>query len=291
MPNPLPKISIVTPSFNQGAYLEETILSVINQGYPNLEYIIVDGGSTDNSVEIIKKYENHLAWWVSEKDNGLYDALQKGFARSTGEIMAWLNSDDMYHSKSLFVVAKTFQAFPKVRWLLGKSTFYNEEGETFVLRADRYFERWSKWRFYNFKDDFIQQESVFWHRSLWEEAGSTLDTKLSLAGDFELWLRFFQHEKLYSTSFILSGFRIRSKHQKSKEQISEYHDEVRHLLKAKKTKSDALNVFLIKIVLSITTLLPWEKMRNKITSRLLQLPPKIIFKDGSMGFDKYYKMS
>ncbi len=93
-----PKISIVTPSFNHAQFLEETILSVITQNYPNLEYVIIDGGSTDGSVDIIKKYEKHLTYWVSEPDNGHGDALNKGFAKSTGEIMAWINSDDKYYT-------------------------------------------------------------------------------------------------------------------------------------------------------------------------------------------------
>ena len=97
MPNgkPWPKISIVTPNYNYGNYLEETIISVLSQGYPNLEYIIVDGGSKDDSVEIIKKYENYLSYWVSEPDNGHYDSLNKGFAKATGEIFAWIIGWDL----------------------------------------------------------------------------------------------------------------------------------------------------------------------------------------------------
>ena len=91
-----PKISIVTPSFNHAQFLEETILSVISQNYPDLEYIIIDGGSTDGSVEIIKKYEQYLTYWISEPDNGQSDALNKGFTRATGDIYGWLNSDDLY---------------------------------------------------------------------------------------------------------------------------------------------------------------------------------------------------
>jgi glycosyltransferase involved in cell wall biosynthesis len=104
----LPKITIITPSYNQGQYIEETILSVLNQNYPNLEYIIIDGGSTDNSVEIIKKYENRLAYWVSEKDEGQSDAINKGLARATGDVFNWLNSDDYYLPDALWTVGKAF---------------------------------------------------------------------------------------------------------------------------------------------------------------------------------------
>src|SRR5579863_3042816 len=94
MPDQFPKISIITPTLNQGGYIEESILSVIGQKYPNLEYIIVDGGSTDNTLETIKKYEQYITYWVSQKDNGMYEALNHGFKKATGEIMGWLNSDD-----------------------------------------------------------------------------------------------------------------------------------------------------------------------------------------------------
>ena len=112
-----PRISIITPNYNQEDFLEQTILSVIGQNYPNLEYIIIDGGSTDGSVEIIKKYEKHLSHWVSEPDSGLYHALQKGFSRSTGEIMGWINSDDILHRKSLFVLAEVFSTNDEIDWL------------------------------------------------------------------------------------------------------------------------------------------------------------------------------
>ena len=114
-----PKISIITPSYNQAEFLEATILSVLNQNYPNLEYIIIDGGSTDESVEIIKKYEKYLAYWVSEKDNGQYDAMNKGFRIAKGDIMAWQNSDDIYLPNTFFQVAKIFDSNPAADLILG----------------------------------------------------------------------------------------------------------------------------------------------------------------------------
>jgi len=110
----LPKVSIITPSFNQGQFLEASIRSVLEQDYPNLEYIVVDGGSKDNSVEVIKKYADRLAWWVSEKDKGHADALNKGFSHATGEILAWLNSDDMYFPGAVSEAVAVLQSHPEV---------------------------------------------------------------------------------------------------------------------------------------------------------------------------------
>ena len=107
-----PKISIVIPSYNQGQFLEETILSVINQQYPELELFVIDGGSNDNSVEVIKKYESHITWWLSEKDRGQSDAINKGFSRATGEIITWLCSDDLYTPGTLKKVADYFSSQP-----------------------------------------------------------------------------------------------------------------------------------------------------------------------------------
>ena len=108
MNNQYPKISIITPSYNQGQFLEETICSVLDQGYPSLEYIVIDGGSTDNSGEIIQKYAPHLAYWVSEKDSGQVEAIQKGFDRATGDVVAWLNSDDVYMPGTLDKIGAAF---------------------------------------------------------------------------------------------------------------------------------------------------------------------------------------
>lgn len=284
MPVNFPKITIVTPSYNQGKYLEDTILSVLSQGYPNLEYIIIDGGSTDESVEIIKKYEKQLAYWVSEKDEGLYHGLQKGFDKSTGEIMAWLNADDMYHKKSLFLIANLFEKFENVQWIMGSNTFFNENGNPFLYDDQPLAQRWSQKRLLLFNADFIQQESVFWKRDLWKRAGSFIEQNYSLAADFELWLRFFRYEKLYSTSFMLSGFRLRNENQKSFNQRNQYLGQVQTLIEhEKEISANNLNLPLSILLIGLAKLIPKRKWRERILANILKLPPKIIF-DRNEGF-------
>lgn len=200
----LPRISVVTPVFNRVQFLEETILSVISQGYPDLEYIIIDGGSTDGSVDIIKKYENSISFWVSEPDKGMYDAIRKGFEKSSGEIMAWLNSDDLYKPGSLNMTASVFRD-TGVEWISGMSSLYNKVGD--CVKTNNLM-KWSKSLFW-FKDfNWIQQESVFWKRSLWERTGGLINTDLKYASDFELWCRFFNYAELYSVYTSLAGFRL-----------------------------------------------------------------------------------
>jgi len=130
------KISIVTPSFNQGHFLEETILSVLNQRYPNLEYIIIDGGSTDQSVDVIRRYEKHLAYWVSEKDRGQVHAINKGLQRTTGDIFAFLNSDDVYLPGTFSAVAQYFDAHPESEWVCGDTVMFGEGCQTNLVRAN-----------------------------------------------------------------------------------------------------------------------------------------------------------
>jgi glycosyltransferase involved in cell wall biosynthesis len=124
----LPKISIVTPSYNQGKFLRETIESILNQDYPNLEYFIIDGGSTDNSVEIIREYEDRITWWVSEKDNGQSDALNKGFSRAQSHFLTWVNSDDLLLPGALRKVGEFIIQNPQVRWISGNSIWIDAEG-------------------------------------------------------------------------------------------------------------------------------------------------------------------
>lgn len=153
-----PKISIVTPNYNKGSFLENTIKSVLSQNYPNLEYIIIDGGSTDNSIDIIKKYQDKISYWISEPDKGMYDAIRKGFSYATGEILAWIGSDDMYHPNCFNIIADIFKN-DKVSWLVGATTHFDKYGRCVFVAQSRYFSRLDL-----LSGDFkwIQQESSFW---------------------------------------------------------------------------------------------------------------------------------
>lgn len=209
-----PRITIVTPSFNRKKYLEKTILSVIDQNYPNLEYIIIDGGSIDGSVDIIRKYADRLAYWCSEPDGGMYHALNKGFALGTGDIMGWLNSDDSYFPWTLSVVASVMDQFPNVEWITSLlPSVINEGGIPYkVRRVKGYSKKYFQKGFY-ISDPcsglfgFIQQESTFWKRSLFESVGNMLDINYRFAGDFDLWTRFMDQVELYGIDCQLGAFR------------------------------------------------------------------------------------
>jgi glycosyltransferase involved in cell wall biosynthesis len=200
----LPRISLVTPVFNSARYLEATIHSVLNQGYPNLEYIIIDGGSTDGSVDILRKCAPQLHAWVSEPDHGMYDAINKGFTRSSGELMGWISATDLLHAGSLFVVGSVFGTFPEVEWITGRPTGFSDNGMAVEVLKLR---QWSRLPFLAGANRYIQQESTFWRRSLWDRAGGRVDDSRRKASDFELWVRFFRHAKLYPVDALIGGFR------------------------------------------------------------------------------------
>jgi O-antigen biosynthesis protein len=199
-----PRITIVTAVRNCARYIDEAICSVLDQGYPNLEYIIVDGLSTDGTLDIIRKYEKDLAWWVTQADKNVYQALNTGFSRSSGQILGWLNASDKLHPKSLFVVGSAFVELPTVEWITGRPTHFSEDGMTIGVFA---VPKWSRKRYLAGANRHIQQESTFWRRSLWERAGASLSEAYKDVGDVDLWVRFFRQARLYPIDALIGGWR------------------------------------------------------------------------------------
>jgi glycosyltransferase involved in cell wall biosynthesis len=185
-----PAITVITPSFNQGQYLEETIRSVLLQGYPRLQYIVIDGGSTDGSVEIIRKYEDRIAFWVSEKDRGQAHAINKGLARATGDIIAYLNSDDFYLDGTLRQVADLFNRHPDLDLFHGRCRVVDQDGAKIgertgsITRYDEILDLWNVWWG---RRNFVQPE-VFWTRRIANRVGQFRED-LHRVMDYDYWLR------------------------------------------------------------------------------------------------------
>lgn len=215
------KISIVTPSYNGARFLSEAINSVISQqGDFYIEYTIVDNCSSDGSVEILNKYEKNISkgdfdlkcrgvdfQWISEPDSGMYDAVNKGFSMATGDVYAYINTDDFYLPGAFDIIVRTFDKYPHIKWLKGITSYANEfstlyeHGECYL-----YHQPWIRAGIYGREAYFIQQDSVFWRSDLWHEAGG-FDVEYKLAGDYYLWVRFSQFASLYSLKALISCFR------------------------------------------------------------------------------------
>jgi glycosyltransferase involved in cell wall biosynthesis len=201
--SPLPKVSIITPSFNQGKFLEASICSVLEQNYPNIEYIIVDGGSQDESVEVIKKYQDRLAWWVSEKDKGHADALNKGFSRATGEILAWLNSDDIYFPNAISEVVAVLTSHPEVGMVYGDAELIDDAGMT----VGQFGSKQTSYRKMLRGSVHIPQATTFFRADLWRQVGP-LDLSLFYSFDYDLWVRLAKVSRLLYVPKPWAKFRI-----------------------------------------------------------------------------------
>jgi glycosyltransferase involved in cell wall biosynthesis len=213
------KISVIIPSYNQGNFLEETILSVTSQGYPNLELFVIDGGSKDNTIEIIKKYENQLTGWISEKDSGQSDAINKGLEMCTGDILSWLCSDDLYTPGSLFKVDEVFSSLPQQTGVIhGNSEIFKKNK---VINYDTGYINWPEER--QFAGMTFPQPSSFMRRSILQKAGK-LNTKLHFGMDYELFSRMKMISDFHYVDFLFSRYRLHDE-SKSTTSIAKFIDE------------------------------------------------------------------
>ena len=202
-----PRISIVTPTYNQGNFLEQTIVSVLSQKYPNLDFIIIDGGSDDNSIDIIKKYQHQLSYWVSEKDNGQSDAINKGLRRATGSIFNWLNSDDYYEPGALFAIAEGFSREPEKKIMCGYTHCFYEESKT---TSNTYRMATRATVAETIMNVEMNQPGSFYRMEALRELGF-LNSSLRYVFDGEFWFRFLSKYGLMAVGYtdaLIAHFRL-----------------------------------------------------------------------------------
>lgn len=205
----IPIVSIVTPSYNHAQYLEGTILSVLNQDYPNIEYIVVDGGSSDESVDIIKKYGGRITHWESEKDRGQTHALMKGFAKATGKYLAWLCSDDLLEPSMVSISVDYHERHPDVGCTYGDRVRIDKKGNIYSLQRYAEFRPWFlRWCF------SLPQETTLFRRAVFESVGK-LDESLHMAMDYDLWCRINRVSKIRHIPAVLGAFRAHKSNKSS----------------------------------------------------------------------------
>ena len=202
MPPP-PLVSILTPSYNQGRFLEATIRSVLSQDYPNLEYFIVDGESTDGSLDIIQRYSNRLAWWVSEPDHGQTDAINKGLNHARGEILAWLNSDDTYLPGAITHAVESLRFHPEAALIYGDANLTDEQGNI----IGRFPSRQTDLRKLLRGSVHIPQQTAFFRAKFWQQV-KPLDPSFQFAMDYDLWVRLAKLAPLVYTPYLMANFRL-----------------------------------------------------------------------------------
>lgn len=226
MMNSGPLVSIVTPSYNSSRFIKENLQSVENQSYENIEHIIVDGNSTDDTIDIVRNFENERdIRWISEPDEGMYDAIEKGFDMASGDVYAWLNSDDMYLPWAVEVAVKHLSQ-EGVEWITGHPARWDEDGVLYYVNPlqPHYHRSWIRKGWYHGDAlGWMQQESMFWTANLWEKRGGFPNT-IELAGDYYLWKNFAKESDIEQVGTILAGFR-KNKNQLT-EDIEKYRSEI-----------------------------------------------------------------
>ena len=248
------KISLVTPTHNSEKYLEKTILSVINQNYPNLEYIIIDGGSTDSTLPIIKKYENNISMWVSEKDRGMYFALKKGFNLASGEIYGWINSDDILMPNSLWAVNEFFCQHEDAQWVTGCPSAVSIDSFAYPPASHSHAYRiYKEYEYLNSPPYAIQQESTFFAANLYDKVDG-VSTDYELAGDYDLWAKFFKHSDLKILDVYLGAFRYHEGQRSASKQ--RYLAEVRAIRKKYNNRLMRIKYGVVGPMLSVSKLFP-----------------------------------
>lgn len=241
------RISVVTPCYNMEKYIEGTIISVISQNYEDLEYIIVDGGSTDASMEIIDKYRDRIAVVISEPDNGMYDAIAKGFSLATGDVLAYINADDTYFPHTFHLVNEIFTNCQEISWIGGRPAYINEERvltDIFPQVGAKRSVDIAKGYFHQNAYGFLMQESMFWRKELYIKSGG-IDASLRLAGDFDLWRKFAHYAEFIPVDVPLAAF-MRRNESISKTQKERYLAEIASLYNNTLPYPDFLWKFLSK---------------------------------------------
>ncbi|HEX6270527.1 MAG TPA: glycosyltransferase family 2 protein, partial [Anaerolineales bacterium] len=227
----LPSITIVTPSLNQGGFIEEAIQSVLSQDYPHLEYIIADGGSTDHTIHLLEKYSKRIIWF-SEKDKGQTNAINRALQMATGEVVGYLNADDLLLPGSLLLVGKSFARYPVVQWLTGQCKIVDETGKDIrsIISFYKNLLLYSHSYHMLFVTNYISQPTTFWRRGLLDRCG-LLDESLHYVMDYEYWLRLWKTTPPLILHKSLAAFRIqRNSKTTSSGHLDRYIEEERRII-------------------------------------------------------------
>ncbi len=262
-----PKITLVTTTLNAQEYLAKCIDSILNQNYPSLEFVVIDAGSTDNTARIVKSYGNSIAHFEIVPNIGLYAGIQHGFDRSSGDIMGWLNADDVLHPAALKTVADIFSDNEEIKWITGRPSFVDKHDRIFGVPKLGYKSR-RRYLLGHYK--WIQQESTFWRRDLWVQAKG-LNCQLKYAGDFDLWLRFYTLEPLYLVNCLLGAFRQHSTDQISVRNRAAYYSEVSEIYRKFWAKRGSINRIGLYALGPIEIFLrPFAQKNRRICDLILQ---------------------